>query len=639
MTRRDRLVSAIAAAAIVLVLALRATGALNGPRLGMVDVLDPGIAASDELVVVTVEGPALAELVDPDGSRGWRAPDGSLTARADAAIVRTLVDLGATAIAFADVRATIGITDQARDEQERATDALRDATRLGVPVIIPRVQAAPVQQRGRITPVLAGDAIAPAQLQTHNILVPVDDSSVVRAMPIRLQVRGESYLATPVALVLATIGVDRGVVDRATFEEDGLRVGRQLIQDRLGDGNLHLRWSDDFVAEVPGTTFDPDLIGTSGDHHVSAMELLAGRIERDRIAGRPVLVGSIWPLSTRYEVVPGGPLGGIPTVWAQANAVNTLLADASLTVVPPSVDTGLVIALGFLGAGLVGRGRLRRGAIALALAVPAWLLVQRLLLSAGRLADPLHPLLAMLLAGLGGLVLRYLTEARRSRRVASLFASYVPPEVAEALVEEDDLERHLAGERLDVTVFFCDLRGFTATAATLEPSQVRDLLNIYYRHVAKALLDHGATVMQYVGDEVFAVFGAPMAGTDSAGDALRAAWAAQGAKADITAALAEHGLPPIQYGIGLNAGLVVAAHVGDDDTRRQYSVIGDTVNVGARLCSRAAADEVVLSGEVRDRAEAVGDVQLGLELLDHAPMKGVDRPVEVLRLTSLAEMA
>src|SRR5204863_9190827 len=153
------------------------------------------------------------------------------------------------------------------------------------------------------------------------------------------------------------------------------------------------------------------------------------------------------------------------------------------------------------------------------------------------------------------------------------------------------------GRRLEVTVLFCDLRGFTPFTASLPPSTVKDALNIYYRHMSALVLEHGGTLLQYVGDEVYACWGAPVSRDDHAEAALICAQAFHAENAAIAEELATMDAPAIQYGIGLNSGPVVAAHVGNE-LRRQYGLVGDTVNVGARLCSQAKAGEVVVSEHV-----------------------------------------
>ena len=120
----------------------------------------------------------------------------------------------------------------------------------------------------------------------------------------------------------------------------------------------------------------------------------------------------------------------------------------------------------------------------------------------------------MLFAFIGALGLRYFGETRQRRRVTALFSQYVPEAVAQRLVNENRAGSAVEGERLDMTVLFCDLRGFTALSESLEPAIVRVMLNHYYDRVTELVLDMRGTLMKYVGDEVFAVWGAPLPSDD-----------------------------------------------------------------------------------------------------------------------------
>jgi adenylate cyclase len=212
--------------------------------------------------------------------------------------------------------------------------------------------------------------------------------------------------------------------------------------------------------------------------------------------------------------------------------------------------------------------------------------------------------------------------ARDRRKLRALFSQYVPATVARQLVDSGNAQSAVAGARLTVTVLFCDLRGFTAVAARLTPAQVRELLDCYYEALSPLILERDGTVMQYTGDEIFAVFGAPTPIPDSAATALAVAQDMFDDLDELNEHLAARGLPTVNYGIGLHTGEVVAAHVGSQ-IRRQYSVIGDTVNVGNRYCSLAREGQIAYSEQLRTACttpppgEPIGAVVL----------KGVEHPV------------
>jgi adenylate cyclase len=286
-----------------------------------------------------------------------------------------------------------------------------------------------------------------------------------------------------------------------------------------------------------------------------------------------------------------------------------------------------VLALALLVGLLASRWPLWLAPIPAAGAAGLYVVLAAVRFEAGQVMDLSRPLAAVAAAFVAAVLLRAAAELRQRRHVTGLFAQYVPAAVAGQLLREDRVEAAVAGERLEVAVLFCDLRGFTPMAEAMAPSAVRDLLNAYYLATTRIVFDYGGTVIQYVGDEVFAVFGAPIPDPDCAAKALRCARALHEEAPRLGTRLAEAGLPPVAYGIGLHKGEVVAAHVGND-IRRQYAVVGDTVNVGSRLCSRAGAGEIVMSEAVLARTMRPPVV----EPLGPISLKGKREPLHVHRL-------
>jgi adenylate cyclase len=133
--------------------------------------------------------------------------------------------------------------------------------------------------------------------------------------------------------------------------------------------------------------------------------------------------------------------------------------------------------------------------------------------------------------------------------------------------------------------------------------------------------------MKYVGDEVFAVWGAPLPSEDHPEMALKCAIAIQLLTPELNRELLERGAPEVSFGIGLNSGDAVAAHFGGG-RRRQYDVVGDTVNVGARLCSAAGRGEVIVSDELLQRVPSPPEV----EPVGPVTLKGVSREVRLWRV-------
>jgi adenylate cyclase len=157
---------------------------------------------------------------------------------------------------------------------------------------------------------------------------------------------------------------------------------------------------------------------------------------------------------------------------------------------------------------------------------------------------------------------------------------------------------------------------------------VRDLLDTYYEYSVAIIQRHRGTVMQFVGDEVFAVFGVPVADDAAADEAARCAVALQDEIATLDERLSTAGLPLVRFGVGVHRGPVVVAHVGTHN-RRQYAVVGENVNIGSRLCECADAGEIVASKQAWTSIDA--DLQRRFVAEGRLELKGVRVPVSVYR--------
>ncbi|MFN2520272.1 MAG: adenylate/guanylate cyclase domain-containing protein [Candidatus Limnocylindria bacterium] len=181
-------------------------------------------------------------------------------------------------------------------------------------------------------------------------------------------------------------------------------------------------------------------------------------------------------------------------------------------------------------------------------------------------------------------------------RLADLLGRYVSSSVAaEAL--RDPFAVSLGGDRRSVSTMFADVRGYTALAADHAPEETLDLLNRYLTVVSDTVEGHGGTVADLLGDGVFAFFGAPVAHTDDPARAVRAALEIQDAvmRLDIPA------MPGVrlQTGIGITSGEVIAGNVGSE-RRMHYAVVGDPVNVAARLQAAAGPNQILIDEATND---------------------------------------
>ena len=201
----------------------------------------------------------------------------------------------------------------------------------------------------------------------------------------------------------------------------------------------------------------------------------------------------------------------------------------------------------------------------------------------------------------------------------------LPGGVAEKLRNEG--RRIGETEMLDVTVLMSDIRGYSTIAEHADPSVLAGQLNEHRAEMNRAVLAAGGTVMQFVGDAVMAVFGAPLAQEDHARHATEAACAMHEAQAAVNERWRAQGLPEFQLGIGVSSGRVAAALLGSEE-RVEYSLVGDAVNLAQRLQQWADPGQTVVS---QPTAAALG-AGVALEPLAPAQVKGRDATVHAFRL-------
>ncbi|MBW3615057.1 MAG: response regulator [Actinobacteria bacterium] len=182
-------------------------------------------------------------------------------------------------------------------------------------------------------------------------------------------------------------------------------------------------------------------------------------------------------------------------------------------------------------------------------------------------------------------------------------------------------------ERLVVTVLMSDIRGYSGIAETADPSELAGQLNTHRAEMNHAILDEGGTVMQFVGDAVMAVFGAPFPQDDHVERALAAARSMHRRQDEVNQRWAKEGLPPFGLGIGLSTGETAAALLGSEE-RLEYTLVGDTVNMAARLQQWAAAGEIVLSQQTH---ATLGD-DFACQSLEPAQVKGRQAPVHAYKI-------
>lgn len=223
---------------------------------------------------------------------------------------------------------------------------------------------------------------------------------------------------------------------------------------------------------------------------------------------------------------------------------------------------------------------------------------------------------------------KYFTEERKKRALKGTFEKYVSPAIVEeVLADPENIE--LGGKKMELTVMFSDVRGFTTISEKLDPRALSDLLNSYLTPMTGLVFKNKGTLDKYMGDAIMAFWGAPIHFPDHAKHACRCALEMIVKLKELQAEYRARGLPEIDIGIGLNTGEMSVGNMGSD-TVRSYTVMGDAVNLGSRLegINKQYGTRIIIS---EFTYEAIRDSFVTREV-DWVRVKGKAKPVRIFEL-------
>jgi adenylate cyclase len=213
-------------------------------------------------------------------------------------------------------------------------------------------------------------------------------------------------------------------------------------------------------------------------------------------------------------------------------------------------------------------------------------------------------------------------EAITRERFRRLLSPAIAEQVLSGLVEVKK-----GGELRETTILFADIRGFTSMSESREPQLVVDALNEYFERMVDIVFRYEGTLDKFIGDEIMALFGSPVAHPDDPIRAVRTALEMQEALATLNERHEDQGIPPFRIGIGINTGEVVAGYIGSSQAL-EYTVIGDPVNTGSRLCSLAKPGQTLVSeGTVHELGN-----HFEIRELPPAQVKGKAQPIRVFEV-------
>ena len=207
-------------------------------------------------------------------------------------------------------------------------------------------------------------------------------------------------------------------------------------------------------------------------------------------------------------------------------------------------------------------------------------------------------------------------------KVKSTFKKYVSENIVDELLQ-DDKSLELGGSQNEVCVLFCDIRGFTSLSEKMKPTEVVYLLNSYFQTMIDVVFSHNGTLDKIIGDELMVLYGVPLRTKNDSQSAVDSAIAMLQALNKFNKVIEKENLPKLHVGIGINYGKVVSGNIGSE-RQMNYTVIGDAVNLAARLCSHAKAGQIVISKSVFEKLEN----SKGFKKQQAVNVKGKSKPID-----------
>lgn len=399
----------------------------------------------------------------------------------------------------------------------------------------------------------------------------------------------------------------------------------------------------DIIDDETFTTLDEIRYGVD-------LDIFYDFVETNPFKDKVVLIGPLFPESQDLHPVPVYPPGSpdfneMYGVEIHANMIQTMIDDNYL--LSPSRSTSAIIVILtafiiFMLSSIIKAIRYRRqyildfsalaltgGSVFLIFAAGDWFFINR-----NYILPITAPVSAAILGYFGSAIYQYLTERRQKEIVKSIFSHYISPAIVNELLNDPD-KLQLGGEKKELTVLFSDIAGFTSIAESLQPEKLVELLNEYLDAMTDIIIKNGGTLDKYEGDAIMAFWGAPVSLQNHALLACLSALQMQSALKELRS-VQGHGKNNIEMHvrIGINTGDMIVGNMGGKE-RFDYTVIGDSVNLGARLetANKRYGTSVIISGNTYEQVKGLVIVRE----LDAIVVKGKTQITRIYELIGMQD--
>ncbi|MEW6068142.1 MAG: adenylate/guanylate cyclase domain-containing protein [Nitrospirota bacterium] len=474
----------------------------------------------------------------------------------------------------------------------------------------------PISAYGVLVPV--PEIIKEAMSLGHIDMFP-DSDGTLRLESLIIEYNGYLYPSITLQTLSAYLGVpfERVVVDATR----GVQIGKKYI---------------------PTDEFGMSLINYYGKEqtfeYISVSDIVEGNVPSEFFDGKIVLIGGTAIGIQDLRVTPFS--AAMAGVEKHASVIASILENKYIRKSSLATNLAILLSSGFIFSFLVTRFR----AIG-ALGVTGMTLL--LLAFSGYYAfaykgswiNLTYPSINMLLIFVSVTAYNYATEERYAKKIRAMFSCYVTKKVVDELIKNPDMAK-LGGERREITVLFSDIRGFTAFSEKHAPEEVVSILNEYLGAMTEIVFRWEGTLDKFVGDAIIAFWGAPMKQENHAELAVRCALDMIRKIEELQHNWRSEGKAPLDMGIGINSGEVLVGNIGAEGKKMEYTVIGDHVNLGARIESltRIYNTHILITeftmNNIRDRiTDNLG--HLLVKGLERVTVKGKEMSVQIFEVKSV----
>ncbi|MGD8986325.1 MAG: adenylate/guanylate cyclase domain-containing protein [Desulfobacteraceae bacterium] len=447
--------------------------------------------------------------------------------------------------------------------------------------------------------------------------VAADQDGVVRWMPLIIECAMDIF--PPLAIACAWLYLDEPqlMVNVARYGVEGIKMGKRFIPTDE-NGQLLINYLG------PPKTFP----------HYSISDILSGRLAKGTFKDKLVLVGATAMGTHDLRSTPFSPL--YPGVEIHATVIDNILTQNFITRPRWSMiyDLLIIILLGTLTGIALPRTSAMKGLLIASGLFILHILVARWLFVNSRVwLNIVYPLLVLVITYTALTLYHYMTEERERKKVKGAFKHYVSPVVIEEMLKEPG-RLQLGGEEKVITVLFSDLAGFTSYSERYAPHEMINILSEYFEKMTEQIFAHQGTLKEYVGDELMAIFGAPLEQADHAKRACATALAMRDRLQALRKDWAEIGRPALRARTGINTGPMLVGNIGSK-FRFAYGALGDHVNLGSRLegLNKVYGTEILLSESTAELAKG----SFRFREMDLVRVKGRKQPVRIYELVDNSE--